>query len=106
MVQTKARSGRFIAPFEVTIRDGEDGAVHIEAADGPKPAVKKLDEFENVVCVQVLDCVRANPGASLRLLAEKCHRRPGTVGAALEQLERHGAVKNAGNDKNGKWFGC
>lgn len=102
--QTKARSGRYVEPFEVRISDGDDGAVHVIATDTAKPASKALDDFENVVCVAVLEALRANPGSSLSLLTEKCGRRKTTVAAALEQLQRNGAAKNAGTDKAGRWF--
>jgi hypothetical protein len=104
VVQTKARSGRYIEPFDVTITDGEDGAVHVVAADTQKTISKARDDFENVVCVAVLECLKANPGASLRLLSEKSGKRHTTVNAALEQLERNGAARNAGTDRAGRWF--
>jgi predicted transcriptional regulator len=104
VLQTKARSGRYIDPFQVTIEDGEDGAVHVVAADAPKAATSALDDFENVVCVAVLEALRANPGASMRLLTEKSGKRYATVSAALEQLERNGAAKNTGSEKAARWF--
>lgn len=104
IMQTKARSGRYIEPFQVTIEDGDDGAVHVVASDSPKATSKSSDDFENVVCVAVLEALRANPGASTRLLTEKSGKRYATVSAALEQLERNGAAKNAGNEKAGRWF--
>jgi len=104
VVQTKARSGRYLEPFQVTIEDGLDGAVHVVATDTQKQASTASDDFENVVCVAVLEALRANPGASMRLLAEKCGKRQGTTSAALEQLERHGAAKNTGTGNAGKWF--
>lgn len=104
VVQTKARSGRYIDPFEVTIEDGDGGAVHVVASTAPKATIAALDDFENVVCVAVLEALRANPGCSLRLLTEKCGRRQNTVSAALEQLERNGAARNAGTLKAGRWF--
>jgi hypothetical protein len=104
VIQTKARSGRYIEPFQVTIEDGEEGSVHVVATETAKPVTKALDDFENVVCVVVLEALRANPGASLRLLAEKCGKRHTTVSAALEQLERNGAAKNSGSGNAGRWF--
>lgn len=104
VVQTKARSGRYIDPFQVAIEDGVDGAVHVVASDAPKAASKSLDDFENVVCVAVLEALRANPGASMRLLSEKCGKRQGTISAALEQLERNGVARNAGTGNTGRWF--
>jgi hypothetical protein len=101
--QTKARMGRIVDPFLVTIADTENGGVLVAATDAPAPANNDHRAFDEV-CNAVLEAVKANPGASQRLLTEKVKKRPGTVRAALEQLERHGAVRNSSADAAGRWF--
>jgi len=105
IVQTKARSGRYIEPFQVTIEDGEDGAVHVVATDSPKAeqSTDNADKFE-AACLRVLEAVRAWPGSSQIVLREKLGIRNGTVTAALERLQRDGAVRNTGTKSSPKWF--
>lgn len=102
--QTKARLGRPVDPFLVSITDTPDGGVLVRATDAPKTGSEAQDVFENVVCVAVLECLKVNPGASLRLLTEKTNKRHRAVSAALEQLERNGAARNSGTGNAGKWF--
>ncbi|HKO48353.1 MAG TPA: AAA family ATPase [Polyangiaceae bacterium] len=102
--QTKARLGRPVDPFLVSITDTADGGVLVAASDAAKVGAEAQDVFENVVCVAVLECLKANPGASLRLVTEKLNKRHRAVSAALEQLERNGAARNLGDGKTGKWF--
>ena len=105
IVQTKARSGRYIEPFQVTIEDGEDGAVHVVATDTAKPEQdgSSADKFE-AVCTKVLAAVRACPGSSQGPLRETLGIRNQKVTAALERLQQDGAVRNTGTKASPKWF--
>lgn len=102
--QTKARLGRAVDPFLVTIEDAEVGGVLVAARDaapsrGPSQG-EKFDEF----CRSVLEFVRRRPGASARWILEQVGARYNAVKAALERLEHDGAVRNTGDNAGGRWF--
>jgi len=102
--QTKSRQGRQIEPFQVTIDDGADGAVFVVAKDVPSTeVVSNSDKFE-AACQRVLDAIREWPGSSKSTLREKLGMRNGTVGAALDRLQRDGAARNTGSKSEPKWF--
>jgi hypothetical protein len=112
--QTKARFGRPVDPFQVEILDGGGGAVRVEASIVPAADSSASRRFEEL-CTRVLGLVRslhqalpggfgAQRGASARLLAEEAGARYAAVKAALEHLERHGAVKNLGDKNAGNWI--
>lgn len=102
--QTKARLGRPVEPFLVSITDLDGGGVLVSATDAPKEAkVAAADRFD-AACTQVLEAVRQWPGSSKATLREKLGIRNGTVGAALDRLNRDGAVRNAGTKADPKWF--
>lgn len=99
VTQTKARLGRTVAPFIVRIEDTATGT-RVWAEDVPASQTDDALAKFDAICTLVLDAVRRNPASSKRLLAEKVGKRFGTVSAALENLQRNGAVTN--NDD--RWF--
>jgi len=98
--QTKARLGRVVDPFNVTVTDTEGGGVLVEAHDATDGIT--TDSF-NAKCRKLLELVQDNPGASGRLIRERSGMRPSTALAALESLERAGAVVNRGTVKAAAW---
>ncbi len=102
--QTKARQGRQIEPFSVTILDGDGGAVHVVAEDAPVQETEPGRASFEKICSEVLEVIRAQPGASGRIVRAQVHSRPGAVGGALELLERHGVIRNTGTEARPKWF--
>ena len=110
VTQTKARLGKLIDPFEITITDGENGAVLVKASDietdeesAAAVSAQARARFE-ALCDRVLEAVRANPGSSGGLIRQVVSGQRGQVFDALELLERHGAVRNAGSARHPKWF--
>lgn len=111
VTQTKARLGKTIEPFEIAITDGENGAVFVRASDiqtdeesTAAASAQARARFENV-CDRVLEVVRANPGAAGRVVRHLVTgARSELVMSALEYLEQHGAVRNAGTSKAAKWY--
>jgi len=104
VVQTKARLGRPVDPFLVSITDTADGGVLVSATDTPAADAPAPAERFDAACSQVLAAVREWPGSSKGTLREKLGMRNGTVGAALDRLARDGAVRNAGTKSDPKWF--
>jgi hypothetical protein len=105
--QTKARFGRTIEPLSVAIDDTPDGGIAVRAVQAPDPSQAEKDEAESArvqLRVKVLAFLQANPNASARLIAERVHARPGSVGAMLEELERERRVSNGGSAKKPQWF--
>ena len=118
--QTKARVGRAIAPFEVTIDDVEPpdsidgicsppgsprGAVVLTASDVPEEEDIGNREFEDR-CDKVLAIIADNPMSTTRFVQDRLGGRNGKASAALEFLERHGAIKNlakGGERKAAAW---
>jgi hypothetical protein len=102
--QTKARMGRLAEPFQVTISDTDNGGVLVSATAAARPESVAADDFQKL-CDSVLEVVRANPGASGRLVRAKTKgaRAQATL-AALEMLERHGAIRNTGKSNAAKWI--
>ncbi|HEU4544636.1 MAG TPA: AAA family ATPase [Jiangellaceae bacterium] len=105
VMQTKARLGRTVPPFQVEILDDDRGGVSVIASDVPKadPAASASDRFE-AVCRAVLDAVRARPGQSGKVYRETLGLRHASVTAAFERLEHDGALKNAGTQTSAKWL--
>ncbi|MET0793945.1 MAG: AAA family ATPase [Polyangiaceae bacterium] len=111
VAQTKARLGKLIDPFEITITDGQNGAVLVQASDietdeqsTAAASAQARARFE-ALCDRVLEAVRSSPGATGRLIRQLVSgARSESIIAALEHLEQHGAVRNAGNSKGAKWF--
>jgi hypothetical protein len=101
--QSKSRLGRHVEPFQVHIED-VDGGVRVWAEDVPEDQGRGNDVAFGELCDKVLELVRGNPGGSGRIYRARAGARPGDVLAALEHLERHGAVRNAGTERNAKWF--
>lgn len=106
VVQTKARNGKAAEPFGVTIRD-VDGGVRLDAEDLPDTSTAETDaaaaKFE-ALCELVLEGVRQHPGLPRGELRERLGKRSAAVQAALERLERDGAVVNVGTDRRPKWM--
>ncbi|MCC6653454.1 MAG: AAA family ATPase [Candidatus Eisenbacteria bacterium] len=98
--QTKSRVGRSVEPFLVTIEDTDNEGVCVLGKD--VPAEGQGDEFSGL-CNAVLEVVKANPGCSVRLVRGLAKAKSTSVGAALEQLERHGAIRNDGKGQAAKW---
>lgn len=101
--QTKSRLGRSVPPFLVTIED-VDGGVRVAAEDVPAAETGDDAAKFDAICTEVLDAVKAYPGTSKRLLTEKLHKRFNTIAAALENLQRNGAVSPTGTGKTERWF--
>lgn len=102
--QTKSRLGRHVAPFLVRIEDVEAG-VRVWAEDVPEqpPNAEASRQFDDL-CNRVVEVVRENPGGSGRIIRARAGAKHSDVLAALEHLERHGAVRNAGSASKAKWF--
>jgi AAA domain/DnaB-like helicase N terminal domain len=104
VAQTKARSGRVVAPFVVEVLDTANGGVHVRASDAPASTdATSADRFE-AACRDVLEAVRARPGSSGKIIRETLDLRNTTVGAAIERLVKDGAIRNAGSKADPKWF--
>jgi hypothetical protein len=104
--QTKARLGRPVDPFLVTISDVEGGGVRVSATDIPSASSAAGGHAQfTVLCDQVLAAVRSNPGVSGRVIrAQTPGKRAASVLAAIEMLEANGAIRNAGTEKHAKWY--
>lgn len=103
IVQTKSRLGRPVEPFQVSIVDTENGGVSVIASDMISASGSASDDFERR-CDEALAIVRDLPSVSSRVVRERMGCRYQTTVAALEMLERHGAVRNVGTDKAAKWI--
>jgi hypothetical protein len=106
--QTKARMGRTVEPFLVSITDTESGGVLVSASDAPPGDTEDPAADFRKLCDAVLEVVKAHPGASGRIVRAqiKGSRAQATL-AALEMLERHGAIRNTGGNGQrsaAKWF--
>jgi hypothetical protein len=104
VVQTKARLGKTVPSFLVRIEDTADGGVRVWAEDATTDDENEPSAKFDKHCDEVLECVRQCPGASKRLLSTKLHKHHTTVVAALEMLQRHGAVSPTGTSKAERWF--
>jgi hypothetical protein len=104
VTHTKARSGRAVEPFQVEINDTPNGGVRVLARDLPSTGIATDSARLDALCDEVLEVVRANPGASGRVIRARVSGRPAAVLAALEVLERNGAIRNAGSPSSAKWF--
>jgi hypothetical protein len=106
VTQTKARLGKTFEPFEVSITDGEDGAILVRASDvtvEQDATTSSRAKFE-ALCDRVLDAVKANPGSSGRIIRQLTNGNRDGVLNALEHLEHHGAIRNTGTERAAKWF--
>lgn len=101
VLQTKARMGRAVDPFEVHIDDTPTGGVRVWACDVAPEADAKTN-FGSA-CQKVLALVRSNRGASTRVIREQATMAPATVAAALDQLEADGRIKNEGTPGRMRW---
>lgn len=99
--QTKSRSGKGVAEFGFELVDA-GGGVLLRAEDLPSGELQQSDRFEGH-CEKVLAAVRENPRASGRLLVANVGGKTSATYAALERLERDGAVKNLGAGKSTQW---
>jgi hypothetical protein len=102
--QTKARCGKAVAPFLVEIIDTPNGGVRVAAKDEQAAGTATDSARFDALCSDVLSLVREHPGASGRVLRQRVTGRPASVLAALEVLERSGAIRNTGSPSNAKWF--
>ena len=107
VVQTKARSGKTVAPFEVRIVDTAVDAVAIVASDSKSQEASHSARFEDV-CNQVVAAVKANRGCSARFLRTPVKSNPNTIKDALEYLERNGVLteRQIGESKKLGWYFC
>jgi hypothetical protein len=97
--QTKARFGRIIDPFDVTVTDTDNGGVLVAAHDVADEPTESFDAKAR----EVLAIVEANPGASSRLVCERAGMRTQRTLACLESLALAGRIENQGTDKAAKW---
>lgn len=102
--QTKARLGKPVDPFQVAISDTEDGGVLVEASDAPEAAQMSASAEFYKLCDEVLEVIRKHPGCSGRIVRANVKGRAQLVMAALDMLERHGAIRNSGSASRQQWF--
>jgi len=102
VTQTKARTGRTIAPFDVTIEDVSEGVCVLAQASKTEEAGRS--EHFDQVCDRVVEALKANPGCSARFLRLPVKANPNTIRDALEYLERNGVVVEKQNGKKAAWY--
>ena len=101
IAQTKSRLGRAAEPIVVEIRDTTNGRVVLVANDANDAEAARHQRATDELTKIVLAVVRANPRASTRAVCELAHRNYGRVLAALDMLDRGGAVRNLSSSRKG-----
>lgn len=101
----KARiTGRLHPPFVMNVEDvpsddDERWGLRITTDDARANAEQRHEAELDALTDHVLKVVRNNPGSTTRTICELAHRRYGKVVAALEILERGGALANTAQGK-------
>ena len=109
--QEKARTtgvlrGDFALVIEDEVVDGNPrGGLRVRVGDLEGVADRRANDRFIELCNRVLTFVRANPGSSSRSIRVRVRGKETTILAALEHLERNGAVRNrtAGQSRS-EWY--
>lgn len=102
LVQTKARTGRTLKPFDVSIEDVSAGFT-VWARDAASEEVDRSEHFQRV-CDSVVAALKENPGCSARFLRVPVKANPNTIRDALEYLERNGVVREERSGAKATWY--